>query len=87
MHSAPRGKEPAGATMVDEGAGMGPWADTVLRAGTPDEEADPETTVLIDADAEEEAMKPLQRPCSRLQVLNAHCSSLVQEAWKLPQTV
>jgi imidazoleglycerol phosphate synthase glutamine amidotransferase subunit HisH len=34
-------------------------------------------------EAEEEAMKPLQKP--PLQVLKAHCESLLQEAWKLPQ--
>ena len=55
--------------------------DTVLaqlvRAATTDAEAD---------EAEEEAMKPLQRPCSRLHVLKAHCWSFVHEAWKLPQT-
>jgi hypothetical protein len=62
--------------MVEEGAGMGPGAVGVL---VTDADAEDE--------AEEEAMKPLQRPCSRLQVLNAHCWSFVHEAWKLPQTV
>jgi hypothetical protein len=62
--------------MVDEGAGMGPGAVGVV-------------VMVADAEdeADEEAMKPLQRPCSRLQVLNAHCWSLVHEAWKLPHTV
>lgn len=43
---------------------------------------------IADADdgAEDEARKPLQRPSDRLQVLYAHCSSRVHEAWKLPQT-
>lgn len=31
-----------------------------------------------------EDKRPLQKPST--QVLNAHCSSQVQEAWKLPQT-
>jgi len=30
LHSAPRGREPAGATTVGEGAGMGPWLVGVL---------------------------------------------------------
>jgi hypothetical protein len=76
LHSAPRGKDPAGATMVDEGAGIGPGAVGVV-------------VIVADAEddeAEEEAMKPLQRPCSRLHVLKAHCWSFLHEAWKLPQT-
>lgn len=39
-------------------------------------------TVMVELPMLEEARKPLQRPW--LQVLNAHCESLVQEAWKLP---
>jgi hypothetical protein len=63
--------------MVDEGAGIGPGAVGVV-------------VIVADAEddaAEEGAMKPLQRPCSRLQVLNAHCWSFLHEAWKLPQMV
>jgi len=74
LHGAPRGRDPAGATTVDDGAGCGPWAGVLVMVADVEEAA-----------AEEVAIKPLQRPPS--QVLNAHCSLLVHEAWKLPQTV
>jgi hypothetical protein len=38
---------------------------------------------VADAAAEDDALKPLQKPW--LQVLNAHCESSLQVAWKLPQ--
>lgn len=56
---------------VDEGRGWKPPADVV------------DAIVGVAEEAEEEGMKPLQRP--PLQVLKAHCWLLVQEAWKLPQ--
>jgi hypothetical protein len=34
-------------------------------------------------EAVDDALKPLQKPW--LQVLNAHCESSLQTAWKLPQ--
>lgn len=58
---------------VDDGRG---WKPPAL------DEAD--VMVGVAEEAEEEAMKPLQKP--PLQVLKAHCWSLVQEAWKLPHT-
>jgi hypothetical protein len=46
----------------------------------------PAEVLVIVADAEEEEDKnPLQKPW--LQVLKAHCWSLVHWAWKLPHTV
>jgi hypothetical protein len=72
LHSAPSGREPAGAVMVGEGAGVKPPGVLVV--------------VSVTGDAED-ARKPLQRPCCVLQVLKAHCWSLVHAAWKLPQTV
>jgi hypothetical protein len=59
--------------MVDEGRG---WKPSALEdAGVMVGDAD---------DAAEDGRKPLQNP--PLHVLNAHCWSLVQEAWKFPQT-
>lgn len=46
LHCAPRGREPAGAVTVGEGAGVKP----------------PGVLVMVGV-ADEEAMKPLQRPC------------------------
>lgn len=71
MHSAPTGREPAAAVTVEDGRG---WKPPVGLGVMVAEEAE-----------EDEARKPLQRPCCRLQVLKAHCWSLVQAAWKLPQ--
>lgn len=78
MHSAPRGSEPAGATMVGEGAGIQPGA---VDDASADEVAGAEEA------ADEVARNPLQRPSERLHVLNAHCASDVHEDWKLPHTV
>jgi len=71
LHAAPRGRDPAGAVTVDDGAGCAPWAGVLV--------------IVADAAGEALARMPLQKPPS--QVLNAHCSLLVHEAWKLPQTV
>lgn len=74
LHWAPSGREPAAAVTVEEGAGCQPAVGVLV--------------MVAEGTAEEEdAMKPLHRPCSRLQVLNAHCWSLVHPAWKLPQRV
>jgi len=67
LHSAPRARDPAGAVMVEEGAGLQPGDVGVLVMVADAEEAA----------AEELATKPLQKPW--LQVLNAHCASLVHE--------
>jgi hypothetical protein len=62
--------------MVGDGAGMKPCALEVLVGGAEEARA-----------TKEEARKPLQTLSVTLQVLNAHCSSRVQDAWKLPQRV
>lgn len=72
-HSAPRGSVPGAAVTVDEGRG---WKPPALD--------DADVMVGVAEEAEDEGRKPLQKPL--LQVLNAHCWSLVQEAWKLPHT-
>jgi hypothetical protein len=57
-----------------------PWLSVDPGAGHAEE--------LVAGDAEEEADErsaPLQKPS--LHLLNAHCWSLVQVAWKFPQTV
>jgi len=69
-HTAPSGKEPAGAVTVDDGGLTG---EPVAVAVT-----------VIGGDTKEVDRTPLQRPCCKLQVLKAHCWSLVHAAWKLP---
>ena len=69
---APRGRElVAGAvTVIDDGGGLtGELVAVIVTGGDTKEEVD---------------RKPLQSPCCKLQVLNAHCWSLVQAAWKFP---
>lgn len=46
---------------------------------------DADVMVGVADEAEEEGMKPLQKPWTH--VLKAHCWSLVHVDWKLPQTV
>jgi len=56
LHSAPRGREPAGATMVGEGAGMGPWLVGVLTPLVMNDDKEEEEVVCAEANVAAAAM-------------------------------